>query len=238
MILTELKWSLLLRYTYFRVCAGATAKIGKNVTIRNSRIIVTSGSIIEIGDNVCIENTDISVDGGKCVIADYSLIGNTEVRPLLNIEKGEIHIGHHSKISAKRFWVRLGGIVHIGNYTNVNGGSEIRCDESITIGSYNQISYNVNIWDTNTHNILPVKERREIAEGYYPYFGKEISRPATSPIVIGDDCWLGQGTTILKGSKLGDGVIVGYNCIIPGISIPSNTTVVTDIKLKIKERND
>lgn len=236
MILTELKWSLLLRYTYFRVCAGATAKIGKNVTIRNSRIIVTSGSIIEIGDNVCIENTDISVDGGKCVIADYSLIGNTEGRPLLNIEKGEIHIGHHSKISAKRFWVRFGGTVRVGNYTNINGGSEVRCDESVSIGSYNQISYNVNIWDTNTHNILPFQERRAVAEKYFPYFGKETTRPFTAPVVIGNDCWLGQNATILKGSILGDGVIVGYNSTIPGKIIPANATVVTDVTLKIKER--
>lgn len=236
MILTELKWSFSPKHTYFRVCAGATAKIGKNVTIRNSRIIVTPGSSIEIGDNTCIENTGISVDGGKCVIGDYSLVGNAVERLLLNIEKGEIHIGHHSRISAKRFWVRFGGIVRIGNYTNINSGSEIRCDESVSIGSYNQISFNVNIWDTNTHNILPAKERREIAEKYYPYFGKEISRPVTAPIVIGDDCWLGQGATILKGSNLGDSVIIGYNCTIPGKTIPTNSTVVTDVILKIKER--
>lgn len=234
MILTELKWAFIPKHTYFRVCTGATAKIGKNVSIRNSQIIVTPGSSIEIGDNTCIENTGISVDGGKCVIGDYSLVGNAVERLLLNIEKGEIHIGHHSKVSAKRFWVRFGGIVRVGNYTNINSGSEIRCDESVSIGSYNQISFNVNIWDTNTHNILPAKERREIAEKYYPYFGKEISRPVTAPIVIGNDCWLGQGATILKGSNLGDGVIVGYNCIIPGKTIPENATVVTDVTLKIK----
>lgn len=236
MIVKEIKWSFLPKHTYFRVCVGASAKIGKNVTIRNSRIIVTPGANVEIGDNVCIDNTEISVVRGRCVISDYSLVGNATDHLLLNIEEGEIHIGHHSKISAKRFWVRFGGIVHIGNYTNVNGGSEIRCDESITIGSYNQISYNVNIWDTNTHNILPVKERREIAEKYYPYFGKETTRPVTAPVVIGNDCWLGQNATILKGSILGDGVIVGYNSTIPGKIIPANATVVTDVILKIKER--
>ena len=236
MIVKEIKWSLLLRHTYFRVCSGATAKIGKNVTIHNSRIIITSESCIEISDNVCIENMEISVDKGRLFIGMYSLVGNENERQLLNIENGDIYIGHHSKIMAKRFWVRFGGIVRIGNYTNINDGSEIRCDESITIGSYNQISYNVNIWDTNTHNILPAEDRRAIAEKYYPYFGKETSRPATSPIVIGDDCWLGQGTTILKGSNIGDGVIVGYNSTISGKTIPANVTVVTDISLKIKER--
>lgn len=236
MILTELKWTLLPKHTYFRVCTGAKARIGKNVTIRNSRIIVTPGSIIEIGDNVCIENTEISIVGGKCVIGDFSLIGNSNERLLLNIEKGEIHVGHHTKISAKRFWVRFDGIVRIGNYVTINSKSEIRCDERVSIGSYTGISYNVNIWDTNTHNILPAKERRAINEKYYPYFWKETSRPVTAPVAIGDDCWLGQGATVLKGTNLGDGVIVGYNCTIPGKTIPSNSTVVSDVTLKIKKR--
>lgn len=236
MILKELKWSFLPKHTYFRVCAGATAKIGNNVTIRNSRIVITSGSIIEIGDNVCIENSEIFIVGGKCVIGDYSIVGSMNERLLLNIEEGEIHFGHHSKISAKRFWVRFGGIVCVGSYTNINGGSEVRCDESVSIGSYNQISYNVNIWDTNTHNILPVQERRAVAEKYYPYFGKETSRPATAPIIIGDDCWLGQNASILKGSNLGDGVIVGYNSTIIGKTIPANATVVTDVTLRVQGR--
>lgn len=235
-ILTELEWGYLPKHTYFRVCSGAMAKIGRNVSIRNSRIIVTPGSSIEIGDNVSIENTTISVEGGKCTIGAYSLIGNTETHLMLNIEKGEIHIGHHSKISARRMWVRFGGVVHVGDYTNINGGSEVRCDERVTIGSYNQISFYVNIWDTNTHTILPAEERRKVAEKYYPYFGKETSRPSTAPIIIGDDCWLGQNTTILKGSHLGNEVIVGYNSIIAGKTIPEKTTVVTDVKLKLIER--
>lgn len=235
-VLSEIKWSFIYKHTYFRVCNGSKTKIGKNVIIRNSRIIVTPGSTLEIGDNVRIENTTISIDKGTCSIADYSLIGNTKELLYLNIESGELHIGHHSKIDVRRIWIRFGGKVNIGNYTNINAGSEIRCDESVTIGDYNQISYNVNIWDTNTHNILPVDERREIAEQYYPYFGKEIKRPSTSPVIIGNDCWIGQNTTILKGSQLNSEVIVGYNCVIAGKTIPYKTTVVTEIKLKLIER--
>lgn len=231
-ILNELKWLLLLKRTYCRVCSGAKAKIGKNVVIRNSQIIVTSGSYLEIGDNVCIENSTISIVDGKLTIKPFSYLGNSAERLCLNIENGEVHIGHHSKINARRFWIRFGGIVNIGDYTNINYGSEIRCDESVTIGSFNQISYFVNIWDTNTHNILPKEERRKLTEKYYPYYGKEIFRPITAPIVIGDDCWLGQGVSVLKGSTIGDGVIIGFNSIISGKFIPSDTTVVTDISLK------
>lgn len=235
-VLTEIKWSYIPKHTFFRVCTTANVKIGKKVTIHNSRIIVTPGSSIEIGDNVTIENSEISVDHGKCIIGDHSLIGSRESRLLLNIETGDVSIGHHSKISVRRLWIRFCGILSIGDYTNINGGGEIRCDERIAIGSYNQISYNVNIWDTNTHNILPVDERRFVAQKYYPYFGKETSRPSTVPITIGDDCWIGQNSTILKGTILGDEVIVGFNTIIPGKVIPSKTTVVANVELKMIQR--
>lgn len=235
MVLTELKWSFLPKQTYFRVCSGAVCKLGRNVTIRNSRIIVTPGSLLEIGNDVCIENTVISVSNGKLTIGDYSLIGDNQ-NVILNIESGEINIGHHTKIAAKRCWVRFGGVLCIGNYTNINAGSEIRCDESITIGNYNQISYGVNIWDTNTHNIYSFRKRRDIAEKYYPYFGKELERPKTKPVIVGDDCWLGEKVSLLKGTSIANGVIVGYNTTLVGKYIPANSTVVTDCALKIFER--
>lgn len=235
-ILTEIKWRYVVNHTYFRICNGASVHIGKNVEIRNSRIIVTSGSHIDIGNNVVIKNTTLFVVDGKCVIGNHCIIGGTDNHLILNIENGMIAIGHHTKISAKRFWVRWGGNVNVGNYTNINDGSEIRCDKSVTIGDYVQISYNVKIWDTNTHNILSIEERRILTEKYYPYYGKELSRPITTPVVIGNDCWLGENVSILRGCILGDGVIVGYNSMLVGKTIPANVTVVTDVKLKIMER--
>lgn len=233
---TEIKWKFLINHTYFRICKNATAQIGENVIIRNSRIILTPGASICIGNDVKIENVIISIEKGVLTIGNCSRIGNSRTSPILNIEEGEIHIGHHSIVTANRFWVRFGGNITIGNYTNINSGSEIRCDESVTIGDYNQISYNINIWDTNTHNILPVNIRRELAERKYPYLGKEESRPFTSPIVIGNDCWIGQNVSILKGTVLGDEVIVGYNCMLVGAKIADKITVVTDNKLKIYKR--
>lgn len=42
-----------------------------------------------------------------------------------------------------------------------------------------------------------------------------IDRPLfSSPIVIGDNCWIGEGTSILKGVTLGDNVIVGANSVV------------------------
>lgn len=234
--LNEIKYKWLFHKSYFRVCTGANAKIGRNITIKNSRIIVTPGSCVEIGDNVRIENAVLSIDSGACVIGNNSIIGSASEKVMLNIESGKILIGHHSKISASRFWVRFGGNIHIGDYTNINSGSEIRCDEVVSIGDYNQISYNVNIWDTNTHNVYSKDARRHITEEHYPYYGYESKRPKTKPVIIGNDCWIGEKASILKGTIINDEVIVGYNCLLCNVEIPSKTTVVTKSVLDIHKR--
>lgn len=230
--LTEIKWRYMLHHTYFRVCNGAELSLGKNVCIKNSRIIVTPGSSIRIGDGVVIENAEISVVDGSVSIGEYVRIGHTKDSTLINVECGRMRVDHHTKIAARRVWIRFGGDLSIGCYTNINSNSEIRCDERISIGNFNQISYEVNIWDTNTHNILPKGNRREIAQKFWPYFGKETEKPITKPVIIGDDCWLGERVSILKGSIIGDEVIVGYNTTIPGKNIQSKSTVVSEISLK------
>ena len=96
-----------------------------------------------------------------------------------------------------------------------------------------QISYNVNIWDTNTHNVYPSGKRREIAEKYWPYFGKEIERPKTRPIHIGDDCWIGENTSILKGTNLSNNVIVGFGTVLTGVKVEEGKTVMNKVELRI-----
>lgn len=235
-VLSEIKYKWIFHKSYFRVCTGANAKIGRNVIINNSRIIVTHGSSVEFGDNVRIENAVLSIDSGACIIGNNSIIGSASEKVMLNIESGKIQIGHHSKICASRFWVRFGGNIHIGDYTNINRGGEIRCDEFVSIGDYNQISYNVNIWDTNTHTVHSRDERRRITEEHYPYYGYENKRPKTKPIIIGNDCWIGENASILKGTIINDEVIVGYNCLLSNVEIPSKTTVVAKSILDIRKR--
>ena len=101
-----------------------------------------------------------------------------------------------------------------------------------SIGDYNQISYNVMIWDTNTHNIYTPSKRRELTEKYYPFFGYEYEKPSTKPVKIGSDCWIAQNAAILKGTELEDEVIVGFCTILLGTSIPFGTTVVNKVEYR------
>ena len=111
---------------------------------------------------------------------EFSIVkGSEKDRTTLIINNGSVVVHDHAKLSVRRVWVRFGGVVDIGRYTNINANSEIRCDDSVSIGAYNQISYNVRIWDTNTHSLLDKSERRTLTETRFPYFGYEKERPIT-----------------------------------------------------------
>ena len=229
----------LFRGNYVHSSSSAFLSISPSVSLHNVKIYVSPGAKLEIGEHVVINNTIICVEKGECVINDRCIIGpsSSEQMTHLIINKGKLFIDHHTKLSLERIWVRFGGSVMIGCYSNINADSEIRCDESMTIGSYNQISYGVRIWDTNTHSILSKEERRKTTEEFYPYFGYEKYKPKTAPVYIGDDCWIGEKASILKGTKLGNEVIVGYNCLLSGQSIPDKSMVVTKSVLDIRTRN-
>ena len=47
---------------------------------------------------------------------------------------------------------------------------------------------------------------------------------AGSPVIIGDDCWIGDGAAILAGTTLGQHVVVGANAVVTG-DVPDFTVV-------------
>lgn len=238
MKLFSIHLEFLLHGNYVHAPASAFVSISSTAFLRNVKIYVSPGAKLEIGDNVNLSNALICVEKGECIINEKCIVGGASKTQLTQIivNHGSLYVDHHTKLSLERIWIRFGGHVKIGCYTNVNGGSEIRCDESITIGSYNQISFEVRIWDTNTHNILSKEERRRVAEEHYPYYGYESSKPKTAPIYIGDDCWIGERASILKGTIVGDESIVGYGCLLSGQDVPANTIVVSKSVLDIRTR--
>lgn len=219
-----------------KATSSARLKISRSASLYNSKIYVAPGASLEIGESVKINNAIICVERGECVIKEKCIIGNTNKnqKTCIIINDGSLFVDHHTKLSLERIWIRFGGMLKIGCYTNVNYGSEIRSDESIIIGSYNQISYGVRIWDTNTHNIMNSYDRRKITESHYPYYGYETSKPVTAPICIGDDCWIGEKASILKGTQIGNEIIVGYNCLLTGQKIPNKSIVVSQSVLNIR----
>lgn len=214
---------------YVRPIGNGLVKISPRAKLRNSRIYVYPGASLSIDEDCEIMETLISITAGSCKISGRTIITGADIV----IEDGDVSVGSHTRLNCKRIWTRFGGKLEIGDYTNINKDSEIRCDNKIRIGDYNQISYNVRIWDTDTHSILPCEERRKVTEKHFPYFGYESSRPVTAPVIIGNDCWIGERSAILKGTNLGDRCIVGFGTLICNKKIPSDSKVIDKRQLFI-----
>lgn len=191
-------------------------KIDPTATIKNSHIVITNGNLI-VEEGVKIQNVNIRIEDGSMKIGKNSILeqGDNYRRPTISIEVGSLTITNNVSFRADVL-IRFGGELYIGEYTAINERTVLRCDENINIGSFCMISYDCLIFDTNTHEILPLEERRKMTLSDYPLIGKEINKPITKIITIKDDCWVGQRCSILKGANMEKGSILALGSTLTG----------------------
>ena len=108
-------------------------------------------------------------------------------------------------------FVEKDAILEIGG-GGINTDSFIKTKQHISIGSGVQISRDVIIRDDDGHLILK--------NGYVE----------SKPIVIGDNVWLCERSCVLKGSTIGNSVVVGYGAIITS-NIPDKKVAVNKLNL-------
>lgn len=147
-----------------------------------------------------------------------------------------IEVGKHTHIRGELLTLNYGGKIKIGDHSFVGPGSRIWSGESVTIGSNVLISHNVNIIDTDSHEI----NHLERAEGYKNLFikgyPKEKGSIKTGTIVIGDYAWISFNATILKGTVIGEGAIIGANSVVIE-DIPPFTLAIGNPARVIKKLN-
>jgi acetyltransferase-like isoleucine patch superfamily enzyme len=218
------------------VGSGGYLKITANTKLLDSTIYIKGvGCNMQIGSNCSINNIDLSLWSGHFSLGNYSILENGSIgrKNRISVE-GTCSIGEYNRIRSG-IWVRFAGELSIGNRNAINDFTEIRCDEKVEIGDYNQISYECVIWDTNTHCIYTPEKRRKLTDSQYPGFGEETEKPSTKLVSIGNDCWLGKGVTLLKGSVVGDKCIVAFGTLISGKKIPDNSTVISKSTLQVSD---
>lgn len=93
------------------------------------------------------------------------------------------------------------GILKIGKNVSFNGGLRLSCQKSITIGDFVLGSWDVSMFDTDFHRMKNCLTHDKI-------------KSCSLPVVVGDNCWIGFGVTIMKGSQLGNGCIVGAKSLL------------------------
>lgn len=105
-----------------------------------------------------------------------------------------------------------GGIINVGKGVCMSGCTLYSMD-SITIGDHTDIGAGCKIMDNDCHP-LPYSER-------YPEQQNKVKK---KPIVIGEGCFIGTNSLILKGTTLGRNVVVGAGSVVCG-AFPDNVII-------------
>lgn len=95
------------------------------------------------------------------------------------------------------------------NYMNGILNLLVQEHQNVIIGAEGAFSYGIYIMTSDAHLVYDIKKRKRLND--------------SKSILIGDHVWLGQFSTILKGSNIGSGSIIGANTVITGKKVGSNT---------------
>jgi acetyltransferase-like isoleucine patch superfamily enzyme len=212
--------------------------IGKSVQI-DAKLFLKNRASLQIADQCRLKNITINIQNNGEVIFGEGCIFNPPDRfPMqIDVNDGKLFFEGKNNVMAN-ILVRFKGQLTIGKYTGIGFNSEVRCEESITIGKYGLFSYEICLYDTDTHS-TDWEKRRERIEAGYPFGAGEIKRPNTKPVIIGDDVWIGKGATVTKGAMIGNKCIVGIRTVVGGGTFDDETTIISNkprtIQLKKNE---
>jgi len=103
------------------------------------------------------------------------------------------------------------GLIEVGKRFCINRYSRIVAHDNIQIGDYVTIGQMVSILD-HDHS-YKMKEGNLQLEGY-----------KTAPIKIGNNIWIGDKCTILKGVTIGDNVVIGAHTLVHK-DVPPNVVI-------------
>lgn len=174
------------------------------------------------GKNCIIRKCKVhNAKGGKVMVGDnVKLDGCT-----FHFENGAntIRICDNVRLIGVEFIERYGGTneIEIGKNTTT-GVCQFEASEGVklTIGEDCMFSYNIKVWAAGHHSILNSE-------------GQRIN-PAQS-IKIGNHCWIGHSSMILKGAIVPDGSIIGAASLYTGKFTDTNAIYAGSPAKKIKE---
>lgn len=119
---------------------------------------------------------------------DFYFSSGHGVNPICGNMRGALH-------------VERGGTLAIGNHVGMSS-TRIWVQQRVTIGNHVNIGGGVFITDTDAHPVS-WQSRRTNAEP-----------PASAPVVIEDDVWIGAQAIILKGVTIGARSVIGAGSVV------------------------
>lgn len=118
----------------------------------------------------------------------------------------------------------IGENARIGDYVHINADKEVRIGDNVLIAS------KVFISDTS-HGIYKGDNQSS------PDSNPSLRKEECSPVIIGNNVWIGENVVILDGTKIGNGCVIGANSLLNGKSYPDNCIIVGTPGRVVKEFN-
>lgn len=123
----------------------------------------------------------------------------------LNAVLGSIVIGRNTCVRGALEVQRPGGSIEVGERCYIGDHTRIWAADSIKIGNNVLIAHNCNIFDNDTHPIDLLERRIDSENIIFKGIREKFSTLKNAPIEIADDVWIGCGSMIMKGVKIGGG---------------------------------
>lgn len=108
------------------------------------------------------------------------------------------------------FRLQNGGSISIGKYVGISNSVFVSYGEPISIGDYTLIGGGCKFYTTDFHPLSPELRRQG-----------DLEHAKTGRIVIGENVFIGAGTTVLKGVRIGDNAVIGA-CSVVTKDVPKN----------------
>ncbi len=130
----------------------------------------------------------------------------------LSKQKSNITIGDNSFIAGS-ICSQSNGRISIGHHFYLGANSLIGAVNNITIGDCVIISNDVKVYDNNNHPTSPAARINMSLNGW-SNDNWQWKHSSSAPVVIEDNVWIGQYSTILKGVTIGKGSIVATRTVV------------------------
>lgn len=135
-----------------------------------------------------------------------------------------IYIGEGAQIFGNLSILRPDATITIGRNSQI-GSSTIICSNQITIGDDVLLSWGVTVIDSDTHSLSWIERSADVdnfRRGYLETMGENPlkyhswDRVKRLPVLVKDKSWIGFGVSILQGSTIGEGAIIGSGSVVRG----------------------